>query len=72
MMIDEDKQAICDALCKTLQLTMAGNNLISIEYKVYSPWTKRAVLRFTGGNSQEVNVSMDSGISMLRDILKQM
>lgn len=34
MMIDEDKQAICDALCKALQLTVAGNDLISIEYKI--------------------------------------
>lgn len=71
-MIDEDKQAICDALCKALQLTVAGNDLISITYKTYGPWTQRAILRFRGGNTQEVNVSMDGGILMIRDIMKQM
>lgn len=62
MMTEEDMQAICNALCKTLQLTMAGNNLISIEYKVHGPWSLRAILHFMGGSSQEVNVSMDGGI----------
>ena len=59
MMIDEDKQAICDALCRALQLTVAGNDLISIEYKTYGPWTQRAVLRFRGGNTQEVKDADD-------------
>ena len=72
MMIDEDKQAICDALCRALQLTVAGNDLISIEYKVHGPWTQRAILHFMGGSSQEVNVSMDGGILMIRDILRSM
>lgn len=44
-MIDENKQKICDALCKALQLTVAGNDLISIEYKIFGPWTQRAILR---------------------------
>ena len=72
MMTEEDMQAICDALCKALQLTVAGNDLISIEYKIYGPWTQRAILRFRGGNTQEVNVSMDGGVLMIRDIMKQM
>lgn len=72
MMIDEDKQAICDALCKTLQLTIVGRNLERIEYKCLGPWTDRAFLHFSDGNSHEVNISMDSGAAMIRDIMREM
>lgn len=72
MMIDEDKQAICDALCKALLPTIVGRDLQSIEYRCLGPWTDRAILHFSDGNSHEVNISMDSGAAMIRDIMREM
>lgn len=43
-MINENKQKICDALCATLQLTMSGEELVSIRYEKIGPDTEQATL----------------------------
>ena len=61
----EDKQAICDKLLEALQLT---SNLHDLIYLKYFPDKEQVVAHFPGGN-KTVNVSMDSGTVMIRDII---
>lgn len=69
-MIDENKQKICDALCTALKMTMAGEDLVSIRYEKVGIDTERATLLFQNGYTYKVNVSLDSGAGMIRDIMK--
>ena len=68
----EDKQAICCALAQTLWLTDGGSDLLALEYK--SDDGSRAgremvVIHYLGGGKRRVNVSLDSGTAMIRDIM---
>lgn len=65
----ENKQLICDLLCKTLQATRYGDNIECIAYKP-ERYIETAEVRFSGENVLKVNVTLDSGIAMIRDILK--
>ena len=62
----EDKQNICDLLCKALQATREYCDLLQIDYY---PTTETVLVRFCGG-TKPVNVHMDSGSAMIRDIIK--
>ena len=64
--VEEDKQAICDKLLEALQLT---SNLHDLLYLKYLPDKEQVVAHFPGGN-KTVNVAMDSGTAMIRDIIK--
>lgn len=65
----ENKQLICDLLCKTLQATRYGDNIKRIVYKP-ERYIETAEVCFSGKNVLKVNVTLDSGIAMIRDILK--
>ena len=75
----ENKQAICDAFLKTLRLTSAagsGNSLVELRYMSEGgtyPETVRPI--FEDGNGEngwyDVNVSCDSGIAIIEDIMRQ-
>ncbi|MBQ1203319.1 MAG: hypothetical protein IIX61_05910 [Loktanella sp.] len=67
--MEENKQAICDALCKALQLTRDQHDLQGIVYHVNGPDDQMVTLAWSEGGTS-VNVSMDSGIAMIRDILR--
>lgn len=67
----EDKQAICDALAATLRLTRNHSDLDRIEYENDEELgLEFATIYWNGGYSREVNVSLDSGTAMIRDIMK--
>ena len=55
--MEEDKQLICSQLCLALQMTDNCKDLYSI--------------RFSGG-TKTVNVQMDSGTAMVRDIVNHL
>lgn len=65
-MMREDKQAICNALCKALQLTRSGSDISEIEYHAEGEYV---TVYYTSGHIN-INVAMDSGIAMIRDILR--
>lgn len=65
----EDKQAICDALCRTLRLTRQHSDLVSLTYNYRDQDHQQVTVAWENGGTS-VNVSMDSGIAMIRDILK--
>lgn len=78
----EDKQAICDAFCNTLRMTSAlghpfGNPLVELKYLpngngMYSEVVRPVFEDGTGNDGRyDVNVSMDSGVAMIMDVVRQ-
>lgn len=65
----EDKGTICRLLLKTLQETRSGEGLILLEY---NPDKETVTGRFRSGGVRYCNVEADSGLSMIRDIIKQL
>lgn len=68
--MNEDKQAICSMLLKTIRLTRNGYDVKSLEYKLLGTDNERVQITYTDGSVNSVNVSMDSGEAMIRDIMK--
>lgn len=66
----ENKQLILDALCSALQLTRDQADLGALKYKEIGPDEQRVIATYDGGGSREINVSLDSGIAMIRDVLR--
>lgn len=64
----EDMQKILDLFKQTLQATINQHDLIDLRY--YSDKSKDVVIVTYEGGTLEVNVAMDSGIAMIRDILR--
>ena len=68
--MENKQQLILDALCSALQLTRDQADLESLEYKEIGPDEQRVIAIYDGGGSREINVSLDSGIAMIRDVLR--
>ena len=64
----EDKQKICDLLLPALQAT---DNLHDLKHLYYDEEKEKVVATFTSGYLKVAHVAMDSGTSMIRDIIKQ-
>ena len=64
----EDKQKICDLLVPVLQETRDFQELESLKYNKDN---ETVVATFWYGAVKTANVHMDSGTSMIRDIIKQ-
>lgn len=64
----EDKQKILNLLVPALQATRDQADLTALEYDAEHELVK---VRYTGG-TKTVNVALDSGIAMIRDVLKAM
>lgn len=63
----EDKQHICDLLLETLHATRNGHELESLEF---DPDTETVTGRFKNGCIWQCNVWGDSGVAMIRDIVR--
>lgn len=64
----ENKQEILDLLLPALQATRNLSDLVNLEYRedrelVYA--------KFASGNQKIVNVAMDSGTALIRDVIEQ-
>lgn len=66
----ENKQLICDLLTETLKATRDQADLERIRYEEIGPDDQQVVLDYKNGGHRSVNVSLDSGIAMIRDILR--
>lgn len=64
----EDKQTILNLLLPALQHTRALEELVSLHYD-----SKReaVIARFANGGEKIANVSGDSGVSMITDLIKR-
>lgn len=68
----ENKQEICNLLLKTLQATRHFSDLAKLDYIPEDEVnTEYVEATFANGSLAVANVAMDSGIAMIRDILKQ-
>lgn len=63
----ENKQKICDLLLATLQATNNAYDLVSL---VYDGEQETVTAIFIGGGKYVINVALDSGTAMIRDIMK--
>lgn len=64
----ENKQKICDLLLPALQQTRNLWDLAALEYDEKTEIVKAT---FVNGYMKTVNVNMDSGTTMIRDIVGQ-
>lgn len=65
----EDKQRICDLLADTLRATDNASDVINI---IYNAEGETVRVQFASGGYRIVNVAMDSGTAMIRDIMKNL
>ena len=65
----ENKQEICDLLLKTLRATSSARDLVSLEYSADSG---HVIAKFSGGDARGINVSMNHGTEMIRNIMKNL
>ena len=63
----ENKQLICDRLLECLYLTRQLSDLIDLDYIKES---EIVVAHFEDGGKREINVACDSGIAMIKDIIR--
>ncbi|MDY5114296.1 hypothetical protein ACTQZS_15105 [Bilifractor sp. LCP19S3_H10] len=64
----EDKQKIMNLLCRALQATRNASDLISL---TYIPHEEHVIAKFEEGD-REINVAMDSGTAMIRDVVNHL
>lgn len=63
----ENKQRVCDLLCHALQAT---DNTYDCEALNYNAEKETVTVVFEGGGKRIINVAMDSGTAMIRDIMR--
>ena len=66
----EDKQKILDLLLPALQATMHLYDLVSLEYVWEYDCSQHVEATFENGYKKQINVSMDSGTEMIKDIME--
>ena len=65
----ENKRTICSLLLKTLQATDNAHDLVSLEYNAER---ESVTAIFASGGTRDINVAMDSGTAMIRDIMNHL
>ena len=65
----EDKQKICDLLLKACQATSSARDLVSLEYSTDSG---HVIAKFSDGDARGIDVSMNHGTEMIRNIMKHL
>ena len=64
----EDKQKILDLLLPALQATRNLSDLVELEYREDR---ELVCAKFASGSQKIVNVAMDSGTALIRDVIEQ-
>ena len=67
--MSENKHEIIALLRKTLQATRNAKDLVSLEYDEES---EVVTALFRSGGERRINVAMDSGTAMIRDIMRNL
>lgn len=69
--MSEDKRKICSLLLPVVQATRAGWDVIDLEYTDNEFMDDEYVrIRYASGCTKKVDVTCDSGMSMVLDILR--
>ena len=67
----EDKQDICDALLETLKLTRAGQDITNLVYSSDAYGDEWVMVLYTNGTHINVKVNADSGMALVRDVMRR-
>ena len=67
----ENYQVICNWLCRALQRTRQFDDLESLEH-IKEGEERYVVASFDGNYTKRIRVTMDSGIAMIKDIVKHL
>lgn len=70
--MSENKAKICRMLLPVLQETRGLYDLRYLEYVDYHNGEEEVIATFNNGYRKRVNVSMDSGTAMIRDIMNHL
>lgn len=65
----ENKRTICALLMKTLQATDNARDLVSLTYDADE---ETVTALFESGGKRVINVDMDSGTAMIRDVMENL
>lgn len=65
----ENMQKICDSLLRTLRTTWRGSDIVDIKYDAKK---EEAVVLWDNATSRHINVAMDNGLAMIRDIVNHL
>lgn len=65
----ENYQVICSLFFLTLRQTRQYDDLESLDH-VQKGEERYVIARFVNGSSRKITVTMDSGIAMIKDILR--
>lgn len=65
----EDKRKICDLLLKAVQATSNAWDCEALNYEKLPNGDEQVTVIWESGGKRIINVSMDSGIAMIRDIM---
>ena len=65
----ENKQLICNLLCEALQATRNQADLKKLRYNDKAG-NETVTITWQNGGKKVINVAMDSGTAMIRDIMK--
>ena len=68
----ENRQEICDRLLETLKATRYYKNLRALTYVRTATGSEIVIAEWGKGRQQEINVTMDSGVAMVRDIVREL
>ena len=67
----EDKQLITKLLLATLKMTRAGQDIVDMNYKIREDGDEIVIIQYTWGAEKRVNVSCESGASLIRDVMRK-
>ena len=67
--MNEDKQAVCDALCVTLSMTRMYSNLVELRYESGTGWETVTPVFTKGYKGNPINVHYDSGWALIKDVV---
>lgn len=70
--MNESKKDICYKLLGVLKSTNHLHDLVDLEYYKLGKDDEVVIATFSNGYSKKVNVSLDSGIAMIADIVNQL
>ena len=67
----EDKAVITQALFQALKTTVEGVNLAEMKYQELGNGDELVTLIYDNGYRKTVNVSCDSGVALMKDVLRE-
>ena len=70
-MYKENKSKFVESLAETLKLTRAGSNIREMHYERFDTGTEFVIINFTDQATRTVDVTANSEIAIMQDIIKK-